>query len=91
MDEPFWAYRHIEYCVEQAAEYETVATSRPVRRLRKEYVPATYKIKYVDELYRPGHYVWKASYDCNGCEGNSCWKQGPRAKRVVATDCATSN
>ncbi len=81
----------IEYCVERPAKYETVATSRPVKKSRCEYVPATYKTVYVNELYRPGHYVWKAKTDCSGCEGNSCWKQGPRIKRVVARDCACSN
>ncbi len=72
----------IEYCYDTPAEYETVARTRKVMKTRREYVPAKYGIKYVDEVYQPGHYRWRASVDCSPCQKPLC-ECAPRGAKTV--------
>jgi hypothetical protein len=90
----------IKYCYEIPAEYETVAKTEQVTELRDRYVPAQYKTVWVDEVFEPGHWEWRA-HDAAGCTpdrrewrgptnvGRTC---APRAKaRALDCGCPTTN
>ena len=56
----------IDYCYEIPAEYETVAKTEQVCVMRDKYVPAKYKTIWVEEVWKPGRWEWRASDAC-GC------------------------
>ncbi len=60
--------RGIQYCTEIPPKYMTEAWSEPVTRCREEYVPGTYRVQWVKELYTPGYWAWKPSENCAECE-----------------------
>lgn len=71
----------VKYCCETAPKYETRAYSVPIEVTRRVKIPAKYEVKYVDKLYRPGHYRWvgKADQDCscsNPGDGPACAQCG---------------
>jgi hypothetical protein len=86
----------ITYCVETPPEYETRVETTDAVRLRTEYVPPEYEIRYVRELYRPGHWEWRATPGCDAMPPDSrCWtppqKMGRKCNdcrpRLPALDC----
>ena len=50
----------IDYCYETPAEYKTIVESTPVERQRVKYTPPKYEMKYKKEIFRPGHWEWRA-------------------------------
>lgn len=66
----------IEYCVERPPEYETVAYTECEQRTAPVRKPAEYEVVYEKELYKPGHWRWRAHYDpcgpCTKCEKDRC-------------------
>ena len=102
-----WCKKHVgeesvKYCYEVPAEYETVARTEPVTKLRSKYVPAEYKIVYVNEVYTPGHWVWRP-HDAPECEctpDRREWSQAQQIpgkcrsgckKRALNCGCPTTN
>ncbi len=76
----------IKFCYDTPAEYKTVVTSTPVQRTRKTYVPPKYEVKWVKEVYTPGHCEW---VEGDGC-GKTCDTRGAKnytTKRVRSRNC----
>jgi hypothetical protein len=73
------------YCVDEPAEFKTVAETVPVGRCREEYVPAQYEVVWVKELYQPGHYEWVASMECDCDSCGPCPPPDDRCRRAVPT------
>ena len=66
----------IKYCYDIPAEYETVAKTEQVNKLRDRYVPTKYKTVWVEEVFRPGHWAWKC-HDAEGCVPDRREWRGP--------------
>jgi hypothetical protein len=84
----------IKYCYEIPAEYETVASTEQVTKLRDCYVPATYKTVWVEQVYTPGHWEWQ-SHAASECVPDGRQWRGPTnmgrscapAPKPAALDC----
>jgi hypothetical protein len=76
----------IGYCLETPAEYETVVETRPVRKTRTEYVPPKYRVAYVNEVFTPGHYEWRAEGECACTPDRRRWST-PRLQSKTTTGC----
>lgn len=89
----------IKYCYDIPAEYETVATTQQVKQMRDVYVPAKFKTIWVDEVWEPGRWEWRA-HDAPGCTpdrrqwgppqnmGRQC---APRRAPALDCGCPTTN
>ena len=80
----------IRYCVEQPPEYKTVVETVPVKRKRVEFVPPKYEIKYVRELYQPGHHEWVGTCDPSCSLDRRKWSK-PFKGTALTCDCPTTN
>jgi len=91
----------IDYCYEIPAEYETVAATERVTKMRDRYVPATYKTVWVEEVFTPGHWEWRAQQACGSVPDQREWR-GPEnvgrdcrpcapKTRALAAGCPTTN
>ncbi len=76
--------KKIAYCYTTPAKYETVVETRQVCRPRQTYVPPKYETKWVEEVYEPGHWEWRAGQSC-GTGNNDCRTWSP--KHVYESDC----
>jgi hypothetical protein len=89
----------IAYCTESPPEYRTVVRHEPVTRYRTEYEPGRYEIVYQKEVYRPGHWEWRATQECSDCACPSpCPTRPfvqqpcqPPARGGVTADCPRTN
>ncbi len=73
----------IDYCFETPAKYKTVVETRPVVKQRTKYVPPKYRISYAKEIYKPGHYEWRAEGECACTPDRRKWS----TPRVQAKKC----
>lgn len=98
-DDECWQYRHrapeykwcsktveenkVSYCYTHPPKYETVVETRPVTRTRNTYVPPQYETQWVEEVYEPGHWEWKATPSCGPSKDCRTWSK----KHVYKSDC----
>lgn len=80
----------IRYCVEDPAKYKTIVETVPVTRRRVEYVPPKYEIKYVRELYQPGHHEWVGRCDPSCSNDTRKWSK-PFRGTALTCDCPSTN
>jgi hypothetical protein len=87
----------IEYCMEVPAEYRVEAYHEPVTRYRSVRTPPEYGVKWVKELYTPGHYEWQPTKNCTDCDCPGPCAPVPMRKspcpdeRMIAPGCPRSN
>lgn len=74
----------VEYCVDKPPVYETVERVNHEMKMRREYVPAEYAIRYREQVYEPGRYRFRATQDCNNCVTGAC--NDRKSYRTVLTE-----
>ena len=62
--------KKINYCYTHPPKYETVVETVPVKRNRQSYVPPKYEVQWVEEVYEPGRWEWRATESCG--PGKDC-------------------
>ena len=73
----------VNFCYTHPPKYETVVETVPVQRKRQTYVPAQYEVKWVEEVYEPGRWEWRAGESCGEPQDMRKWG----AKHVYETEC----
>lgn len=73
----------IDYCYTHPPVYETVVETRPVQRKRQTYCPPKYDVQWVEEVYEPGRWEWRATTKCDEPKDCRPWSK----KHVYSSQC----